>query len=79
MMLFRGKMQGWGMMRGGMPAYLLMLGCVPPAPARERHPVTQREIAVVMGFGGAPWLERSEREQADGVAGVSQGGSGRAH
>lgn len=60
-------MQGCGL-RGGMLLCLLMLGCVSPAPAQERHPVTQREIAGVMGFGGAPWLERSEREQEEAPA-----------
>lgn len=34
-------------------------------PAQEKHPATQRRIADVMGFGGAPWLERSEREQEE--------------
>lgn len=64
MMLFQGKMQGWGT-RGRMLACLLMLVCGVPAPAQERHPVTGREIAGVMGFGGAPWLERSEREREE--------------
>ena len=32
---------------------------------QEKHPVTNRRIADVMGFGGAPWLERSEREQEE--------------
>ncbi|MBL8227930.1 MAG: class I SAM-dependent methyltransferase [Bryobacterales bacterium] len=34
-------------------------------PAQDKHPATQRRIADVMGFGGAPWLERSEREQEE--------------
>ncbi len=29
---------------------------------QETHPVTGREIAPVMGMGGAPWLVRPERE-----------------
>jgi ubiquinone/menaquinone biosynthesis C-methylase UbiE len=33
--------------------------------AQEKHPATQRRIADVMGFGGAPWLERSEREEEE--------------
>lgn len=33
--------------------------------AQEKHPATQRRIADVMGFGGAPWLERSEREDEE--------------
>jgi len=30
--------------------------------AQAEHPVSGRRIAPVMGFGGADWLERSERE-----------------
>ncbi|MBL8176964.1 MAG: class I SAM-dependent methyltransferase [Bryobacterales bacterium] len=30
--------------------------------AQQKHPITNRNIADVMGFGGAPWLERAERE-----------------
>lgn len=30
-----------------------------------RHPVSGRVIAGVMGVGGAPWLDRSEREQEE--------------
>lgn len=33
--------------------------------AQEKHPITDRRIADVMGFGGAPWLERPEREQEE--------------
>ena len=32
------------------------------ASAQEVHPVTGRQIAPVMGVGGADWLVRSERE-----------------
>ncbi|MFN7934846.1 MAG: class I SAM-dependent methyltransferase [Bryobacteraceae bacterium] len=32
---------------------------------QENHPITNRRIADVMGFGGAPWLERSEREEEE--------------
>ncbi|MDX2179370.1 MAG: methyltransferase domain-containing protein [Bryobacteraceae bacterium] len=32
------------------------------ASAQAEHPVSGRRIAPVMGFGGADWLERSERE-----------------
>lgn len=35
------------------------------ASAQEKHPISQRKYADVMGFGGAPWLERSEREQEE--------------
>ncbi|MBI3209026.1 MAG: methyltransferase domain-containing protein [Candidatus Solibacter usitatus] len=30
--------------------------------AQDQHPVSNRKFADVMGFGGAPWLERSERD-----------------
>lgn len=33
--------------------------------AQGRHPVSGREIAPVMGVGGAGWLERAEREQEE--------------
>lgn len=33
-----------------------------PLLAKDRHPITGREIAQVMGYGGADWLVRSERE-----------------
>jgi FkbM family methyltransferase len=33
-----------------------------PAEAQNPHPVSGRKIAPVMGMGGAPWLERVERE-----------------
>ncbi len=39
-------------------AALLLAGL---AAAQDKHPVTQRKYADVMGFGGAPWLERPER------------------
>lgn len=42
---------------------LLSLGWV--VQAQQKHPITNRNIADVMGFGGAPWLERSEREEEE--------------
>jgi ubiquinone/menaquinone biosynthesis C-methylase UbiE len=39
----------------------LILYCL-VAPAQSTHPSTGREIAPVMGMGGADWLVRSERE-----------------
>src|ERR1700704_5710572 len=39
----------------------LVLYCV-AMPAQSTHPATGREIAPVMGIGGADWLVRSERE-----------------
>ena len=34
------------------------------------HPLTGRQIAHVMGFGGASWLERPERETEENVEGA---------
>ena len=34
------------------------------------HPLTGRQIAHVMGFGGANWLERPERESEENVEGA---------
>src|SRR5262245_29749911 len=35
-----------------------------------RHPITGRRIAAVMGFGGADWLERPEREKEENPEGA---------
>src|SRR4051812_27796563 len=49
------------------------------ATAQTTHPVTGREIAPVMGMGGADWLVRSERgaeeapDQALGAIGLKRG------
>ena len=40
-------------------------GAVVAAQSPARHPVSGRVIAPVMGVGGAPWLERPEREQEE--------------
>jgi predicted methyltransferase len=45
-------------------AFLLLLTAA-GAFAQERHPLTGRPIAGVMGMGGADWLERPEREQEE--------------
>lgn len=44
---------------------LLVLGVIPAARAADRHPVTGRVLAGVMGVGGADWLERAERENEE--------------
>jgi ubiquinone/menaquinone biosynthesis C-methylase UbiE len=47
---------------------VLVLVLVAPsvcAQGQGRHPVSGRAIAPVMGVGGAPWLERPEREQEE--------------
>ncbi len=41
---------------------LLLVVTVLPLAGQAVHPVTGRRIADVMGFSGAPWLIRSERE-----------------
>ncbi|MSV27804.1 MAG: methyltransferase domain-containing protein [Bryobacterales bacterium] len=45
---------------------IILALCLLPAPhpalAQSKHPVTGREIAGVMGMGGADWLVRPERE-----------------
>ena len=42
-----------------------------PAPALQpTHPLTGRRIAHVMGFTGADWLERPERESEENVEGA---------
>ncbi|MDQ6706956.1 MAG: class I SAM-dependent methyltransferase, partial [Acidobacteriota bacterium] len=49
------------------------------ASAQDVHPVTKREIAPVMGLGGADWLTRSERareeapDRALDAIGISKG------
>jgi ubiquinone/menaquinone biosynthesis C-methylase UbiE len=43
---------------------LCTLACAPGFGQAE-HPVTGRKIAPVMGFAGADWLERSEREKEE--------------
>lgn len=41
--------------------FLALIGIAFSACAQDVHPVTKREIAPVMGVGGADWLTRSER------------------
>jgi ubiquinone/menaquinone biosynthesis C-methylase UbiE len=48
-------------MRRALSILLLVFYCV-AMPAQSTHPATGREIAPVMGMGGADWLVRSERE-----------------
>lgn len=44
-------------------AVLLLL--TPPLAAQQRHPVSGRVLAPVMGVAGAAWLERGEREREE--------------
>ena len=43
----------------------LMAGPYPAAAFQDTHPLTGRKIAGVMGFGGADWLVRPERESEE--------------
>ena len=43
----------------------VLIGLPLAAVAQQRHPVSGRVLAPVMGVGGAAWLERSEREQEE--------------
>jgi ubiquinone/menaquinone biosynthesis C-methylase UbiE len=47
---------------------LLALISAIPLSAQQRHPVSGRIIAPVMGVGGASWLERPEREAEEATA-----------
>src|SRR5689334_8586834 len=44
---------------------LLCLALQFPAWGQTTHPVTGRQVAPVMGMGGADWLVRPEREQEE--------------
>jgi ubiquinone/menaquinone biosynthesis C-methylase UbiE len=44
---------------------LLLLATAQATFGQGEHPVTKRKYAQVMGFGGATWLERGEREQEE--------------
>src|ERR1700716_1359601 len=47
----------------GLLAAVLVAGLAAQAPGV--HPVSGRRYAPVMGYQGAPWLERSEREEEE--------------
>jgi SAM-dependent methyltransferase len=50
---------------------VLLTASSAPAPAfQATHPLTGRHIASVMGFRGADWLERPERESEENVEGA---------
>ena len=59
--------------------WLLLLFCSLAATAQSTHPVTGREIAPVMGVGGADWLTRpgrvseEEPDQALNAIGLKKG------
>jgi ubiquinone/menaquinone biosynthesis C-methylase UbiE len=51
------------LLRGSLLAAVLTAG--PAAQAPGVHPISGRTFAPVMGYQGAPWLERSEREEEE--------------
>src|ERR1700755_1314422 len=50
-------------MLGGLIATILAVGVAAQSPGV--HPVSGRRYAPVVGYQGAPWLERSEREEEE--------------
>jgi SAM-dependent methyltransferase len=61
MKLFLYRLQGCRCLHNGICLFLAALSLI----GQDKHPITDRRIADVMGFGGAPWLERSEREEEE--------------
>jgi SAM-dependent methyltransferase len=51
------------LLRGSLLAVVLTAGLAAQAPGV--HPISGRRFAPVMGYQGAPWLERSEREEEE--------------
>jgi ubiquinone/menaquinone biosynthesis C-methylase UbiE len=51
--------------RAGAAALLLAAAVAAAAQAQSRHPVSGRVIAPIMGYEGAAWLERPEREREE--------------
>jgi SAM-dependent methyltransferase len=51
------------LLAGGLLAVILAAGLAAQTPGV--HPVSGRRYAPVMGYQGAPWLERSEREEEE--------------
>ena len=52
---------------GGLSALLVLVLAVVVS-AQQRHPVSGRVIAPVMGVGGAAWLERPERDSEEATS-----------
>jgi ubiquinone/menaquinone biosynthesis C-methylase UbiE len=59
-------------MRGFLVAAILagFAGSIPASAFQAEHPLTGRQIAPVMGAGGADWLERGEREKEENPEGA---------
>jgi hypothetical protein len=55
----------WGKLKGMRACAALCLALQLVAWGQETHPVTGRQIAPVMGMGGADWLVRPERESEE--------------
>ncbi len=60
--LRRRQRSGGALAAGASLALVAFLAASAPVWAQLRHPISGRVIAPVMGVGGAPWLERPERE-----------------
>jgi ubiquinone/menaquinone biosynthesis C-methylase UbiE len=57
------RLRSSAFLRGGLLAMVLAAGLAAQQP--DVHPVSGRRFAPVMGYQGAPWLERSEREEEE--------------
>jgi ubiquinone/menaquinone biosynthesis C-methylase UbiE len=57
------RLRSSAFLRGGLLAMVLAAGLAAQQPGV--HPVSGRQFAPVMGYQGAPWLERSEREEEE--------------
>ncbi len=57
------RLRSSALLRGGLLATVLAAGLAAQQPGV--HPVSGRRFAPVMGYQGAPWLERSEREEEE--------------
>ena len=57
------RLRSSAFLRGGLLAIVLAADLAAQQPGV--HPVSGRQFAPVMGYQGAPWLERSEREEEE--------------
>jgi SAM-dependent methyltransferase len=61
----------WRILRWQVASALILLLAAALAPAfQSTQPLTGRHIANVMGFGGADWLERPERQREENLEGA---------
>jgi SAM-dependent methyltransferase len=57
------RLRSNALLGGGLLAAVLAAGLAAQAP--DVHPISGRRYAPVMGYQGAPWLERGEREEEE--------------